>query len=362
MRHLSVFLLVLLVCSALNSNATDLCRKLSADGYRADTACCDSIDSIIIQPYDSLVISCDSAPVMLSVPYDSCYNYVWYRNGSPIFQIGLENILTTTTPGTYYVVVSNNCYSATSNVVTVVINPPIYYTSSITNVSCYGLCNGSVTITPHGGASPYSIIWSGGSTSFTRTNLCAGVYTFVISDSLGCVDTGQVVISQPSALIVGGYCTCGTKTCIMTALPSGGSAPYSYLWSNGQTTQTVTVSKFLRSVTVTVTDANGCTQTRAFLPSECGSKSAEVEEPIEQSIRVYPNPISEYISIEFPDIPAEIITMKILDVTGRTVYEVVDSTPDGKVYIINTKSIPSGIYFVRIESGSEYWVNRIIKE
>lgn len=331
---------------------------------KADSACCDSIDSIIIQPYDSLIVSCDSAAVTLSVPYDSCYNYVWYGNGSPIFQIGLENILTTTISGTYYVVVSNNCYSATSNVVTVVINTPIYYTSSITNVSCYGLCNGTVTVTPHGGAAPYSIIWSGGSTSFSRTSLCAGTYNFVITDSLGCIDSGSVVITQPAALAVAGSCSCGATTCLLTAQPSGGTAPYTYQWTTGHSTQSITVPSTFITITVTVTDAHGCTRSRIYRRSTCTIiKNDVVQESTEANSTVlYPNPFDDYITVEFLQEPVEKIRFAILDVTGRVVSEYTETDYHRNVYYINVEEMPSGIYFLRAESGSEYWVNRIIKE
>jgi len=148
----------------------------------------------------------------------------------------------------------------------------------------------------------------------------------------------------------------------MTAQPSGGTAPYSYLWSNGQTTQSVTVSNRLKSITVTVTDAHGCTGTKSFSPGQCLSKSAGIDDTEEQRIHVYPNPVSDFISVEFAEIPTNAVALSVLDMTGRVMIEVNGLSPDRNTYYINTENIPAGVYFVRIQSESGMWVNKIIKE
>jgi hypothetical protein len=76
-----------------------------------------------------------------------------------------------------------------------------------------------------------------------------------------------------------GYAAASQTT--LTAMPSGGTMPYSYAWSNGATTQSITVSpNATTTYTVTLTDAVGCTSTASTLVESvniaCGSGQAQV--------------------------------------------------------------------------------------
>lgn len=330
----------------------------------ADTACCDSIDSIQITPYDSLIIVCDSGSVLLSVPFDTCYSYQWYRNGQPVKKFSYLHYYNATLPGTYYVVVSNDCYTVASNTVTVVINTTIHPYSNQTNVSCYGMCNGTATAGAYGGTPSYSILWSTGATTFQITNLCAGTYSYIITDSLGCTATDSVTITQPSELIVGGSCNCAGLTCTLTAYPSGGTPPYTYLWSTGATTQQITIPSSFRGRTVTVTDANGCTASRLFESGDCSysKSSTNNENEFEIDVRVYPSPAEDFVAVEFSDIPTSSVSVSILDLTGRVIMEYNPEIADRHVYYFNLASLPEGIYVVRVRTDNEEWVNKVIKQ
>ncbi|RFS13431.1 PA14 domain-containing protein, partial [Emticicia sp. C21] len=89
--------------------------------------------------------------------------------------------------GTYTVTVSN--VSGCTSTSTIVINQPPVLTTSITkvDVSCNGGNNGSATVTPVGGTSPYTYQWSpSGGTGATASNLTAGTYTVTVTDAKGC--------------------------------------------------------------------------------------------------------------------------------------------------------------------------------
>ena len=133
--------------------------------------------------------------------------------------------------------------------------------SPISNVTCFGGNNGSVTANATGGAAPYTYLWSNGATTQNISNLAAGTYSVTVTDSLGCRNTVSVIIHEPAKIEGAGTSTpasCNLLNGTATVQPIGGTAPYSYLWSNGQTSQTATgLGAGLYSVQIT--DANGCT-------------------------------------------------------------------------------------------------------
>lgn len=131
------------------------------------------------------------------------------------------------------------------------------------NVSCFGQADGSATGMATGGATPYTYSWSNGATTATATGLAASTYTIVVTDNNGTSASAQASISQPTVLNATITSTqdvlCnGESTGSITAGAGGGTAPYSYLWSNGDTTNMIT-SLAAGSYSLTVTDANGCT-------------------------------------------------------------------------------------------------------
>lgn len=137
---------------------------------------------------------------------------------------------------------------------------------SQTNIACNGLSTGSIDLTVHssGAIPPYTYLWSNGATTQDLSGRAAGTYTVTVTDATGVKETGSVTLTQPAALtasIAGTNASCLTSTngaANLTA--SGGTAPRTFLWSNGITSEDLTGLK-TGTYTVTVTDANGCTAT-----------------------------------------------------------------------------------------------------
>ncbi len=129
-------------------------------------------------------------------------------------------------------------------------------------ISCFGAGDGSVEVVISGGAMPYSILWSNGSTQPTIGNLLPGIYQVTVTDQDGATSTGSVVLAQPPLLqsftqMTDNVCN-GESAGTANVFASGGTTPYTYEWSDGQTTQAA--SGLLAGVyTVIVTDAHGCT-------------------------------------------------------------------------------------------------------
>ena len=112
-----------------------------------------------------------------------------------------------------------------------------------------------------GGTAPYSYRWSNGATTQDLSGVPAGTYTVTITDALGCTATASATITQPGALVLTTTLTspscCASSTGGIDLTVSGGTAPYSYRWSNGATTQDLT-GVGAGTYSVTVTDARGC--------------------------------------------------------------------------------------------------------
>lgn len=171
-------------------------------------------------------------------------------------------------PGNYTVTVedSNGCLSVESfNVV-----EPAILSSTATqlNVSCFGESTGSIDLSVSGGTAPYTFSWSNGALTEDLTNIPAGNYSVTITDASGCTDNQSFTITQPaSALAVASsvsQITCnGAADGIINLTVSGGSAPYSYNWSHGSTSEDLS-NLSAGSYTVTVTDNNGCTYVESF--------------------------------------------------------------------------------------------------
>ena len=145
--------------------------------------------------------------------------------------------------------------------------PPIPLTAIalVENVKCFGAATGSINLTVAGGTPPYTYLWSNDATTKDLSNVPAGVYTVIVTDANLCTVTASATVSQPLAALEASATATDVK-CFGEATGSvdltvtGGTAPYTYSWSNGTTTEDL-VNIVAGVYTVTVTDANLCTAT-----------------------------------------------------------------------------------------------------
>lgn len=134
----------------------------------------------------------------------------------------------------------------------------------IDNVVASGLLIDKVRINSTlGSASNYTISWNSNpsQTTATAVNLSAGNYIVTASDSNGCAVTASTTISQPSTLTVSCSNTSassyGATNATASVVANGGTAPYTYLWSNGSTSNSLS-GLSTGTFSVNVTDSKGC--------------------------------------------------------------------------------------------------------
>lgn len=135
-------------------------------------------------------------------------------------------------------------------------------TLSPQDLTCNASSNGAINSTVTGGTSPYSYLWSNGSTATNLSGLSAGSYTLTVTDNNGCTSIATETLAQPIALSLTLNPTnplCNTSNDgNITSSVNGGTLPYSYAWSNGNTSSVVS-GIGSGNYTLTVTDKNNCT-------------------------------------------------------------------------------------------------------
>ena len=201
------------------------------------------------------------------------------NTGTPPYQFNWNGAGNTTTntisglsPGPVSVVVSDANCTATASLTIAEPTEVVLSLVNATNISCFGFTDGSITVTATGGAGNYQYTWSDGQTGPTATNVPADVtITVTAVDASMCVDTAHFVLTQPTAMSASATSTDAicyqSPTGSATATAQGGVTPYSYAWSDGQTTKTAT-SLMAGAYTVIVTDAGGCSVSAATAINE----------------------------------------------------------------------------------------------
>jgi len=189
------------------------------------------------------------------------YSYSWSDGNVSNYEENLP-------PATYYITTTdfNNCI----NKDTITINQPSQALSAsdiITDVACYGGSTGQIDITATGGTSPYYYEWLDSNGAIisqygaTLQGVSIGEYSLILTDKQNCKDTIKYVINQPDSLsydvLVSDVLCFGGNSGAINLNLSGATLPYSYLWSNGSTSEDLN-NAYYGDYSVTITDDNNC--------------------------------------------------------------------------------------------------------
>ncbi len=135
-------------------------------------------------------------------------------------------------------------------------------TPVVTDVLCPGACTGSILLTGSGGTPPYTFTWSTGHSTQGIGNLCSGTYTVTISDELGCLTVVTATVAEPAAIAatfsIDDVSCMGGNDGFIDMTVSGGTGPYTFSWSTGDTTEDIG-NLVAGTYSVTIADANQCT-------------------------------------------------------------------------------------------------------
>ncbi len=198
-------------------------------------------------------------------------------NGSPPFNCIWQHDLTNNTniasnlsAGNYNVTITDTYGACVVPLIVTILQPSALIINPIvTNITCNNLNNGIIVANGTGGTIPYQFQWSNNSTNSSISNLSEGTYELTITDGNNCIDSVlNITITNPTTLT--------TSTSFInptffnstdgaaTVYANGGTIPYTYIWSSGQTTQIITnIGNGL--YIVTVSDYNSCNEIDTIL-------------------------------------------------------------------------------------------------
>ena len=214
--------------------------------------------SLSTLPVDVLCFGNNTGSVDLTVNGGTFpYGYAWSNNASTedVFNLNAGN----------YSVLITDANGCTLNTAVNIAQPAaaLNLTTTQVNVDCFGNNTGTIDLTTTGGTSQYAYNWSNNTSNEDPSALLAGNYSVLVTDAHGCTANASILITEPQAPLiltssqinVGCF---GNATGSIDLTPAGGTAQYTYAWSNNANNQDL-VSLLAGTYTVLVTDAQGCT-------------------------------------------------------------------------------------------------------
>jgi hypothetical protein len=198
------------------------------------------------------------------------YTYSWST-----FPVSTNSSIDSLAPGTYVVTVSDSANCSSSAAVSIASSTAPILSVSTTNSNCGTIGTGSATVSVIGGTPPYRYLWNNGDTLPNDFNLKAATYIITVTDVNGCSTFAPGIVSNnngPKITVTSqGNVKCfGSATGSIAVVVSGGTAPYSYNWSNGATTASIS-GLYAGPYQLTITDADSCTSVQNFIISQPAS-------------------------------------------------------------------------------------------
>ena len=224
---------------------------------------------------------------------------------------------------------------------------PTVFEGTIQDVACNGTASGAIDITILEGAPNFIFEWDNGMMTEDITDLVAGTYRLKITNAYGCSVWESYTVEQSLALTASLQTTQPSvdQEGLIDLTVQGGTAPYTYAWNNGETTEDLTgvPSGFYE---VTAIDANGCDVVAHTTLDEIST--ASVFDLQSTSVNVYPNPTTDYATVSWDN--DAINTLTIINANGQIVQK-------ADVTMKNTHTVQdlnSGIYFINLADNNNY--------
>ncbi|MCW3127085.1 MAG: hypothetical protein JWO03_2743 [Bacteroidetes bacterium] len=284
------------------------------------------------------------------------YGYTWSGGG------GSGSTATQLAAGTYIVTVTSGVCSTTASV-TVTEPTSVSATTSSSPVICTTL--GTATATGSGGSgSGYTYLWSTSATTQTVTGLAVNTYTVTVKDGNNCPATASVSITNQTIIFSDSTSSTAASTPTTangtaTVYPVGGTANFTYTWTNGQHSQTAT-QLLPGTYDCTVTDSHGCTTIAEVTVGSGPSGIVDIAPSVHYSIR--PNPTNDKCTIAIDMNESLPVELSIYSLIGQKVWSKELGHIRSASEVVDMSSIASGVYIVKLKAGDNIYTTRLIRE
>ncbi|RMG94516.1 MAG: T9SS C-terminal target domain-containing protein [Chloroflexi bacterium] len=268
------------------------------------------------------------------------YSYMWSNGATTPSLNGLA-------AGVYHLTLTDarGCFVVDS--VEILDPPALSIGLNIDDVTCNSGVDGAITPSPAGGMPPYSYMWSNGATTPSLNGLAAGVYHLTLTDANGCTVEITANVDEPDPIIVTGIVIDSVNPGSIIIDVRGGIPPYSFLWSNGATTQNLTGITSQGIYTVVITDSASCTDTASFTVGgivHAGYQQTRVP------ATVFPSPNQGIFKIYAPGRLAAIEQLTMTDIRGNLVFAKRIQPTNAPVLTVDCSNLPPGVYFLILRS------------
>lgn len=246
----------------------------------------------------------------------------------------------------------------------------------VNNPICYGTSDGSIELYVFGGTPPFTYTWDNGLPPVaTHTGLAAGSYSFTVSDNIGDVVNGTVVVAQPDEILatptILDVTTQGGNDGAIGLYVTGGTPAFAFNWSNN--VQDRNISRLTAGTySVEITDAAGCMKTFSFVVNEPngfiaqkpeekylvskgsfhgsnntgkGAEHTGIEEEKQVVTNVYPNPANNFFNITLQQGAENQIAL--INPNGQIVAQQQASSGETQ---LNVSDVPNGNYILSIRN------------
>lgn len=251
-----------------------------------DTGCERVYSDVVFEPAQPLAVSLGAiSQPGCSAPTGSINLNV--SGGTPNYTFQWSNgataqNLTNLTPDIYAVTVTdaNGCQQTIGNINLFLASPIIIDAPTITNVTCFGSANGTISLVVTGGTPPLTYSWSNGANTQNVSNLAGGAYTVTVTDGQGCSIVRTYNVLEPGLLFVqvnsvkNVTCNGGNDGAIGVDI-EGGTAPLTIIWSNAATQENLS-GLSAGAYTVSVTDVRGCFTSRLITVGQPNVLQAQI--------------------------------------------------------------------------------------
>jgi len=219
------------------------------------------------------------------------------------------------------------------------------HTINQNNVSCFGLNDGSISISVTNPTGTPVYNWSNGQSGTSISNLSPGNYMLTVTDN-NCHIYESLYITQPQALSISGNitnATGGQSNGSIIIQVTGGTPPYTYAWSSGQQTQNLgNLSQ--GNYTVTVTDSHQCTIEETFNVIQTGINNSDIDFNVE----IFPNPAQDVIFLSVSTLKPHHAEVNIYTIHGQLLKKEKIFIDKDSFFSLNITNFTAAMYYMEV--------------